>query len=150
MRAAKTAGWGVMFLEYTSGINCGVRAGVLLKERTHRRLTDLVADYDDAMTVHKGQDDGSDAVLSAAEGWWGSKSGSECERHIDGGIRVVGVNTEACVASTVNGLSAARPDLEITVVGGACNSGGKGPNNDGHDLIVTKGRNIRVLAAVVA
>jgi len=150
VRAARSAGWGVMFLEYTSGLNCGVRAGVLLKERTHRRLTNLVADYDDAMTVHKGQDDGSDVVLSAAEGWWGSKSGSGYERHIDGGIRVVGVNTEACVASTVNGLSAAMPGLEITVVGGACNSGGEGPNNEGHDLIVTKGRNVRVLAAVVA
>lgn len=115
----------------------------MLKERTHRCLTDLLEDYDDVITVHKGKDDGSDVVLRVAEGWWGGK-------HIDGGIRVVGVNTEACVADTVNGLSAAKPDLEITVVGGACNSGGKGPNNEGHDLIVTKGRNVRVLTAVVA
>ena len=152
IRAARSAGWGVMFLEYTSGHGSdGTIRGVLLKERTHRRLTDLVADYDDAVTVHKGQDDGSAEVLRAAEKWF--CEGPGCVRHIDGGIRVVGVNTEACVASTVNGLSAAMPAMEITVVGGACNSdceAGKAPNNEGHDQIVRKGRNVRVLAAVVA
>jgi hypothetical protein len=149
IRAARSAGWGVMFLEYTSGYGSdGTIRGVLLKERTHRCLTDLLRGYDAAITVHKGQDDGSAEVLRAAEMWF-------CEggRYINGGIRVVGVNTEACVASTVNGLSAAMPDLEITVVGGACNSdckAGNAPNNEGHDQIVTKGRNVRVLAAVVA
>jgi len=142
VRAARSAGAGIVFLEYTRRRGDG---GVPLTERTHRRLTDLVADYDDAVTVHKGQDDGSAAVLRAAEEWYGDGPGSG--RHIDGGVRVVGVNTEACVASTVNGLSAALPDLGITVVGGACNGhGGKAPSNAGHEQIATKGRNVRVLA----
>jgi nicotinamidase-related amidase len=142
VRAAKSAGWGVMFLEYT---RCRDVGGVPLKERTRRRLTDLVADYSEAVVVHKERDDGSAAVLHAAERWYSEGAGNE--RHLDGGIRVVGVNTEACVADTVNGLSAAMPDLEITVVGDACNAfGGKAPSNDGQEQIVTKDRKVRVLA----
>jgi nicotinamidase-related amidase len=142
VRAAKSAGWGIMFLEYT---RCRDVGGVPLKERTRRRLTDLVADYSEAVVVHKERDDGSAAVLHAAERWYSEGAGNE--RHLDGGIRVVGVNTEACVADTVNGLSAAMPGLEITVVGDACNAfGGKAPSNDGQEQIVIKDRNVRVLA----
>jgi len=142
VRAAKSAGWGIMFLEYT---RCRGVGGVPLGQATHRRLTDLAADYDDAVVVHKDRDDGSAAVLHAAERWYGTGPGND--RHIDGGIRVVGVNTEACVADTVNGLSSAMPCLEITVVGDACNGhGGTAPSNDGHDRITTGGRNVRVLA----
>ena len=144
VRAAKSAGWGVMFLEYT---RCRGAGGVKLRDATHRRLTDLVADYGEAVVVHKERDDGSAAVLHAAEGWYEPDDDDSTARHIDGGIRVVGVNTEACVADTVNGLSAAMPGLEITVVGGACNGhGGKAPSNDGHEQIATRGRNVRVLA----
>lgn len=143
IRAAKSAKWGIVFLEYTRHHGSG---GVHLSEKTHGRLTRTVGKYMSAITVHKEQDDGSAAVLNAIEDWW-----SASELHIDGGIRVVGVNTEVCIAKTVNGLSKAKPDIEITVVGNACNGsqkiygGGSAPNNDGQDQIVTDGRNVRVL-----
>jgi len=145
IRDAKLAGWGIMFLEYSRGCDQG---GVLLKDRTYGCLTRLVARYDHAITVHKEKDDGSAKVISAAQDWW---SNAWATQHIDGGIRVVGVNTEACVAGTVNGISKAEPNIEITVVGDACNGerpnfgGGHVPNNDGQDKIVTKGRKVRVL-----
>jgi len=141
IRAAKFADWGIMFLEYTRNVAHG---GVTLSERTHGCLTKLVASHDCAITVHKEQDDGSAAVLHAAEHWY---HGVGVE-HIHGGIRVVGVNMESCIARTVNGLSKARPDIEITVVGDACNGelgGGKAPSNAGQDKIMTDGRNVRVL-----
>lgn len=138
IRAAKRARWGIMFLEYTR--HCG-RGGVVLKERTHGRLTRLAASYRHAITVHKKDDNGSDEVLAAALDWYDACAVD----HIDGGFRVVGVNTGSCVAGTVNGLSKSRPDLEITVVGAACNEGGKSPNNSGQGKIVTDGRNVRIL-----
>lgn len=140
IRAARSAKWGIMFLEYTR--KCG-KAGVPLSERTHGRLTRLVARYRYAITVHKKQDNGSAEVLYAADEWYGDGY----VEHIHGGIRVVGVNMEACIAVTVNGLSKARSDVEITVVGDACNgvSGGESPSNAGQDKIVTDGRNVRVL-----
>lgn len=140
IRAAKSAGWGIMFLEYTRRGGIG---GVQLSERTHSRLTRLVMRYKHAITVHKKQNDGSIEVLCAADKWY---DGSYVE-HIAGGIRVVGVNTMACVADTVNGLSKFRSDIEITVVGEACNAGGTEPNNTGQDNILTDGRNVTVLKA---
>lgn len=137
IRAARSAGWGIMFLEYSR--QCG-HGGVSLSERTHGRLTRLVARYRHAITVHKEQGDGSYNVLHAADDWYGDGA-----KHIDGGFRVVGVNTGACIAMTVNGISKARPATEITVVGGACNAGGIEPNNAGQDNIVTDGRNVRIL-----
>lgn len=147
IRAAKAAGWGIMFLEYSCD---GAGSGVALAERTYGRLTRLVAKYKYAITVHKGYNDGSDEVLVAAEDWYGPEVTA---MHIDDGIRVVGVNTEACVAATVNGLSKTRPDIEITVVGAACNGewlagGGEiKPNNAGQNKIETDGRNVRILVA---
>lgn len=140
IRAARSAGWGIMFLEYSRQCD---RGGVPLSERTYGRLTRLVARYRHAITVHKEQDDGSHDVLNAAEFWYGDSA-----EHITGGIRVVGVNTESCVALTVNGLSKARPDIEITVVGAACNGGWYGaaePSNAGQDRIKIDGRNVRIL-----
>jgi len=144
VRDAKAAGWGVVFLEYTRGVGKG---GVDLAHRTHDSLTQIVADYGHAITVHKEHDDGSAEVLHAADDWW-NDAGAE---HIRAGIRVVGVNTEACVAGTVNGLASSAPDVEITVVGDACNGqqeaydGSPAPNNAGQDRIVTEGRRVRVL-----
>ncbi len=144
IRAAKAAKWGIMFLEYTRHPG---RSGVGLRDRTHGRLTKLAARYQHAITVHKEGDDGSREVLRAADGWGGAGHVT----HIAGGIRVVGVNAEACIANTVNGLSA-KEDHEITVVASACNGMwatfhgvAKSPNNMGQDRIVTDGRNVRVL-----
>jgi len=142
--AAKRAGWGIMFLEYTRGVGKG---GVMLGERTHNSLTRYAASYRHAMVVHKERDDGSAEVLHAADDWW-NDTGVE---HIRDGIRVVGVNTEACVAGTINGLAESAPDVEITVVGDACNGqqeaygGSPAPNNAGQDRIVTEGRRVRIL-----
>jgi len=143
IRAARAAGWGIMFLEYARRVN---GCGVPVAHRTHARLIRLVEDYPHAITVHKNSDDGSvDAMCAAEDDWWDD----DCAPHLDGGIRVVGVNTDACVAATVNGLSERNSELEITVVGDACNGHGSAtdkPSNDHHHKIVTEGRNVRVLA----
>jgi len=156
--AAREAGWGIMFLEYTRTRGQG---GVRLTDRTHARLTRVVADYEDAITVHKEDDDGSAEALHAARSWYG-QYGHRWIPHKQGGWRVVGVNTEACVAGTVNGLtehlSEHGSDAAVTVVGGACNGnrrtpatvvdgGHPAPNNHGQDQIVTKDRNVRILSA---
>lgn len=150
IRAAKLAGWGIIFLEYTRSVSGSVQlGGVQLGERTHGRLTRLVMRYKHAITVHKKQDDGSIDVLHAADMWYDDSYDGSYVEHIAGGIRVVGVNTSACIASTVNGLSKSRPDIKITVVGKACNNGNDGePNNMGQKGILTDDRNVTILKAV--
>ena len=116
IRAARAAGWGIMFLEYARRVN---GCGVPVAHRTHARLIRLVEDYPHAITVHKNSDDGSvDAMCAAEDDWWDD----DCAPHLDGGIRVVG---DAC-----NGHGSATDK----------------PSNDHHHKIVTEGRNVRVLA----
>jgi nicotinamidase-related amidase len=140
---ARRKEWGIIFLEYTRGKGDG---GVRLPERTHEELTSLVGDYEDALIVHKMNDDGSEEVAEVICGWYGNYG-----KHAKGDMRVVGVNTGCCVANTVNGLAHLLPCMRITVVGDACNheswytsSQGK-PSTAGYENIKTDRANVAIV-----
>lgn len=130
----------IVFLEYTS---IPGKPGVMVKNTTDRRLIKILGDYDNALVVHKQQDDGSVEVAKLIESLDGNHPGAIREK-----FRVVGVNTGACVASTVNGMAERMPKAKIVVVGKACNEGyGDGqekPGNSGLTKIDTQ-KNVTVL-----
>lgn len=127
IRAAMKAEHRIVFLEYT---HTPKHPGVAAKNATDRRLIKLVADYADALVIHKQEDDGSAEVAKLLESLDGNYPGAIREE-----IRVVGVNTCACVAKTVNGMAKIMPKASIVVVGKACNQGWNGgqeePGNEG-------------------
>lgn len=145
---AKRLHWAIAFVEYSRLKHVG---GVMLKDRTDQRLIRLVddyaGDYDFAFTVHKHTDGGTKEILYAIDKWcYGFIYGG------DGEMRVVGVNTEGCVAKVVNGLSKAKPKVKITVVGDACNGvlitsgGSRYPDGAGlREIIRRRNGNVRVL-----
>lgn len=77
---------------------------------THSSLLSLVKDYELKAKVTKSTDDGSVEVIQALEknGFYGSH------------LRVCGVNAEACVMATVNGLLDQMPFAKVEVVPEAC------------------------------
>lgn len=127
IKAAVKAGYRIVFLEYT---HTPKHPGVAVKNATDRRLIKLVAKYIDALVIHKQEDDGSVEVAKLLESLDGNYPGAIREE-----IRVVGVNTGACVAKTVNGMAKLMPMAGIVVVGRACNQGWRGgqeePGNEG-------------------
>ena len=78
---------------------------------SHQEILEAVKDYGRTVRVLKQQDDGSNEVLRACtvQGWEPIS------------FTVVGVNTDACVARTVNGLLYLRPSVKIEVVKDAVN-----------------------------
>lgn len=91
---------------------------------------------------------GTKEILYAIDKWYGYIDGHKGDK----AIRVVGVNTEGCVAKVVNGLSKAKPKVKITVVGDACNGvlitsgGSRYPDGAGlREIIRRRNGNVRVL-----
>ncbi len=84
---------------------------------TDTRLTDAIGSYRLCRTCVKTDDDGSKEVLEACD-----NEGYTTER-----FRVCGVNTHACVQSTVSGLAKKVRDCIVEVVKAACNDS---PEND--------------------
>lgn len=95
------------------------KAGILLIEflgcgRSNTGIAKMISNYDRAFVIIKGQDDGSSEVVAAIEHFNLPKTK----------IKVIGVNTNACVQSTVMGLTRLRTNskLSISVVADACYS----------------------------
>ena len=109
IRAAMKAEHRIVFLEYTQ---IPGRPGVMAKNATDKRLIEVLGDYDNALVIHKQHDDGSVEVAKLLESLNGYDLGAIREK-----IRVVGVNTGACVAQTVNGMAKMMPGAGIVVVG---------------------------------
>lgn len=87
-----------------------------LDEHTHAPLIELVYDYGKRFTVIKNDMCGSKEIAKQCQisGFTPSE------------LIVCGVNTDACVRFTVEGLARDMPGTKVTVVKRACN---KGPNH---------------------
>jgi nicotinamidase-related amidase len=79
--------------------------------RIDTRILNEVEDYFELYFVKKRDCDGHQEVMKAMK-----KAGLELDR-----LRVCGVETDACVADTVEGLSRALPRTTIELVKSACN-----------------------------
>lgn len=79
---------------------------------TLQPLRDLLAGYKRLKVVSKSQNDGSKEVIAACRILSGNNSFS---------LRVCGVNSDACVLETVQGLSEKLPLTSIVVPQDACN-----------------------------
>ena len=110
IKAAVKAGRRIIFVEFP-----GIYGDPILNA-TDKRLTKLVAGYDNTFTVQKHKQDGSKEVVRLLR----KLAGRTVIREE---IRVVGVNTGACVAETVNGMARKMSKASIVLVGKACNEG---------------------------
>lgn len=88
-----------------------------------------------AVFLKKNRDDGSAEIVS-----WAKRMNVPLWK-----IRVCGVNTAACVAATVRGLSSKLPSSEIVVVADACN-GSEGKREGFSNF--PSGKNVRVVRKV--
>jgi len=79
---------------------------------THRHLMEVVQSYKRCQIKTKQQDDGSSQVYEAVRD----------HGFMIGRFRVVGINTDFCVYSTVEGLRRRFPNSFIEVVSRACDS----------------------------
>lgn len=75
---------------------------------THPEILDLLKDYSKLITVQKDDDDGSDKLIQEVTKW----------KKI---VKVCGVNTDACVRSTVNGLIKLLPLTKFVLLLDAVN-----------------------------
>lgn len=84
-------------------------------DSTHQGILNLLAGYRDKARVIKRDDDGSAEILSVLRrrGFYG------------GHLRVCGVNTDCCVAATVDGLLSRDLGMRVDVVKSACEWAGK-------------------------
>lgn len=78
---------------------------------TYPSIMALVEGYDRAVVVPKGGDDGSAEILQTC-----AKRGFSLNS-----FRMCGVNSDACVLESVQGLVDKQPDCSITVIQDACN-----------------------------
>ena len=100
IRQAMKDNAGIVFLEY---YGCGP---------TKIELRKLVDGYERAYFDTKDEDDGSLEVSVLLRKYYLNKKN----------VRVIGVNTDCCVRSTVEGLTAQLLNANITVVADACAS----------------------------
>jgi|SaaInlV_165m_DNA_1040744.scaffolds.fasta_scaffold133393_1 nicotinamidase-related amidase len=100
---AKRRKSGIIFLEYTPTESLG---------RTHDGFSSLIRGYRAKARVTKKNDDGSKQVVDALR-----RRGFASHT-----LRICGVNTECCVAATVNGLVERLDKTRIEVVKDACES----------------------------
>lgn len=113
---ARSNGWGIIFLEYD--YNGMVEALPHLKDivddfgQTHSFLLELLTGYNRWAKALKPDKDGSEFVAAL------------CEEHGfgTGQFVVCGVNLDACVVWTANGLARLFPQAGIDVVREACHS----------------------------
>ena len=94
IRGAKRRGFGIVFLEYNG---CG--------PTDKRLLGEVMPDYDRWTRRLKSDGDGAPQVVDAVDLHGFSK------KH----FIITGVETEACVCDTINGLALLAPDARITV-----------------------------------
>ena len=87
----------ILLVEY---INCG---------RTSDEILEVLSKYDNKFIVIKTTDDGSFKILEAIAHF-----------HLPNKIRLIGVNTNACVYATAKGL--VKKSCEVNVIADACNS----------------------------
>ncbi|MBI1266828.1 MAG: isochorismatase family protein [Cryomorphaceae bacterium] len=99
---AVNEGWKVVVLEFDG------------YGKTHHSIMSLLSGYSEVEVCIKTVDDGSREVLGAVRRrHWSPKL-----------VRVVGVNSHACVQDTTLGLARLRPDFEIEVLKKGCNRPG--------------------------
>lgn len=101
---AMSKGWGIVFLEIKNQFED--------PGKTFPHLLDLVKDYDKWRLDVKPEKDGSDFVESACRN----------QNFGTGTFVICGVNLDACVVWTANGIARYFPGSNIQVVTEACNS----------------------------
>jgi len=99
IRAAKKRNAGILVVEFV-GVG-----------KTDKRIMDKLHGYGRWRTIRKRNCDGSDEILRAL---WRFRFNKES-------LRITGVNTDQCVAQTVNSLSDILQDSDIALVVDACN-----------------------------
>lgn len=123
----------IVFLEYTD-----IFGNMQVKDMTHLDLLSMVANYNRAFLVRKTDIDGSEEVCKLLH---------DLHRSDESIIRIVGTETECCVASTVNSLADKLPSSTIIVIGDGCQSGFESvdapPHETGLDTIKV-GENVQV------
>jgi hypothetical protein len=92
------------------------------------RLLGAIGNYQRVAYVTKTRADGSRVVLKAIRRWGFPIAN----------LKVVGVNTDCCVASTVNSLSSGLPDSNIWLVADACNTEGCSSRSDGRSFLARR------------
>jgi nicotinamidase-related amidase len=97
---AKSRGYAIILVEY---VGYG---------HTLPKLFKIVDDYHRAFISRKCRDDGSDGVSNLIK-----------SNHLHSNLRICGVNTDACVLSTVRGLTKKMKRAKIHVVANACGTG---------------------------
>jgi len=87
--------------------------------RTVKRITRHLRGYQKVVKVSKGYDDGSPAIFERLFAYHWRTNNNLNVKHVGRvrHLRVVGVNTSACVMKTVDGL---RRFVRVTVVKNAC------------------------------
>ncbi len=78
---------------------------------TYESIKSLAEGYDRAVTISKSSDDGSKEILKACEA-----KGFSTQT-----FRMCGVNSDACLLESIQGLVEKLPECRITVVQDACN-----------------------------
>lgn len=115
IKAAKDNGCGIMIVEYRNDPaieDPKYRLKDQFKD-THSEIMDEIKDYERSAVINKYECNGAfyikEFLLEA-----------DCDFNIDS-FRVCGVNTDACVASTVNEMADDLFDAEFKIVKAACN-----------------------------
>ncbi len=127
IRRAMKARAAILFIEYA---NC---------RSTISSLKKIVRDarYNRAATIIKNDDDGSPEVITAIE-----------HHKFPRTLRVCGVNTDACVQATVEGLANDLRRAKIKIIADACNTES---GMDGHEEALSsmvKFQNVKVVRRV--
>ncbi len=127
IRQAMKARAAILFIEYA---NCRSTISTLKKIVRDAR-------YNRAATIIKNDDDGSPEVITAIE-----------HNKFPRTLRVCGVNTDACVQATVEGLASDLRRAKIKIIADACNTeSGK----DGHEEALSsmvKFQNVKIVRRV--
>lgn len=82
------------------------------KCNTHRKIINLIQDYENLIEVQKEDIDGSDEIIEALE---------EASEVFPRNVNICGVNTGCCVRHTVEGLVEKCPNVNFTLLLDACN-----------------------------
>jgi len=121
IRSAKKCGDGIIILEYEG---CG---------RTDKRVLRTLGKYPKGLVRYKDDCDGSEIAVETME----------ARKFDTTKVKIVGVETDACVEATIMGLSYLLPSADIILVADACNHETRTQRNHGRSKIRRK--NIRYI-----
>jgi len=115
---AKERGCGIIVMEYRNHPDLADIKSIMMGKNaykdTHSPILDEIEDYNRATIVHKYECSGAFELRNFL------LEPECCDFNIDK-FKVCGVNTDACVACTVNDMWEYFPDAEFHVVRDACN-----------------------------